>query len=159
MSDSDGDPPRKKRTIVGGRPRGKDKPGAEIPRGVEFLLKMAAIDPTFRARLIHMRGTASQTIGFKLSFSEAMILEAVPEDQLQAMIDAMPVSDEERSTLLTLAPQSRLPADSPLLATLGIRPEWTEPPPRPPQTRGIRPDLPIKKPRPPRTKGIRPDDD
>ena len=156
MSNSD-DRPRKKRTIVGGRPRGKTKPGAKIPRGVELVLKMAAIDPTFRARLIHMRGTASKTIGFKLTFSEAMILEAAPEEQLLAMIDAMPVSDEEREALLSAAPGSRPAPDSPLLATLGIRPERTQEPPRPPQTRGIRPDWPRKKPPPPQTKGIRPD--
>jgi len=159
MDKSGGEGPRKRRTIVGGRPRGKDKPGTEIPRGVETLLKMAAIDPDFRRRLIQLRGTASKELGFKLTSSEAMILKSAPEDQLQAMIDAMPVSDDERSDLLSLAPQTGLPSDPSLLTTLGIRPEPTEKPPRPPPTRGIRPDLPIKPPRPPRSKGIRPDED
>jgi len=159
MNDSDGDRTDRKRTIVGGRPKGKDKPGAEIPRGVEILLKMAAIDSVFRLRLIHMRGQASKDLGFKLTFAEAMILEAVPEDQLQTMIDAMPVSDEERSILLSAVPQSKRPSDSPLLATLGIRPEWEDVPGLPPQTRGIRPDLPDRAPPPPQPKGIRPDED
>jgi hypothetical protein len=130
-----------------------------MPRGVEMLLKMAAIDPAFRQRLIRMRGKASRTLGFKLTFSEARILKSVPEDQLQAMIDAMPVSDDERNALLSMAPQSQLPADSPLLSTMGTRPEWTETPSRPPPTRGIRPDLPGKPPRPVGPKGIRPDED
>jgi hypothetical protein len=158
MNDSDSDRTDKERTIVGGRPKGQHASDSEIPRGVEILLKVAAIDPTFRQRLIHMRGQAAKTLGFKLTFSEAMILEAVPEKQLQTMIDAMHVSDEERGVLVAVAPQSKLPSDSPLLATLGIRPEWTEDPPSPPRTRGIRPDLP-KRGRPPRTKGIRPDED
>jgi hypothetical protein len=160
VSNSDDERPRKKRTIVGGRPRGKTKPGAKIPRGVELMLKMAAIDPTFRARLIHMRGTASKTIGLELAFSEAMILEAVPEDQLQAMIDAMPVSDDERDALRSLAPETRLPSDSPLLASMGIRPGGVDDvPPAYYQTRGLGTDLPPRKPPSQRSKGIRPDKD
>jgi hypothetical protein len=156
MKDSDGDRPDRKRTIVGGRPKAEGGPGADIPRGVEIVLKMAAIDPTFRKRLIHMRGQASRDLGFKLKLSEAMILEAVPEDQLQAMIDAMQVSDDERARLSALAPEKRLPSDSPLLATMGIRPEWNADAAALRQTRGIRPDDV-----PPRgqTKGIRPEDD
>jgi len=157
MNHSDGDRTDKKRTIVGGRPQGKAKPGAEIPRGVEVLLKMAALDPIFRKRLTHMRGQASQDLGFKLAFSEAMILEAVPEKQLQAMIDAMPVSDQERELLLSASTPWRTREDSPLLATMGIRPEMPEW--RPLQTRGIEPDLPPKRRRGPQTKGIRPDED
>jgi hypothetical protein len=157
MNHSDGDRTDTTRTIVGGRPQGKTKPGAEIPRGVEILLKMAAIDPIFRKRLIHMRGQASQDLGFKLAFSEAMILEAVPEKQLQSMIDAMRISDEEREVLLSVSTPWRTREDSPLLATLGIRPDMPER--RPGRTRGIEPDLPPKRRRGPQTKGIRPDED
>jgi hypothetical protein len=117
---------------------------------------MAAVDPTFRKRLIHMRGQASKDLGFKLKFSEAMILEAVPEDQLEAMIDAMQVSDDERDVLASLAPENRLPADSPLLASMGIRPDRDAYSAAARQTRGIRPDVVLPR---RRTKGIRPDDD
>jgi hypothetical protein len=39
------------------------------------------------------------------------------------MVDAMPVSDEERGVLESVNPLNRAPDDSPLQATMGIRPE------------------------------------
>ena len=42
-------------TIVGGRPAGKSSHGGSIPRGMEILLKRAAIDEEFRQRLLEER--------------------------------------------------------------------------------------------------------
>jgi hypothetical protein len=159
MKDSDGDRADRKRTIVGGRPKAKDKAGSEVPRGVAIVLKMAAMDAMFAQRLIHMRGQAAKDIGVELTFAEAMVLEAAPEEQLQAMIDAMPVSDEERQTLKAVAPRWTARYDASQLASMGIRPEVNPDYPGLYQTRGIRPDWPDDIPPRKRSKGIRPDDD
>lgn len=157
MNDSDGDRVDGKRTIVGGRPHGR-KP-KRIPRGIETLIKRAAIDPAFRQRLFEHKDQAAREIGLKLSMAESIMLGTVRDAQLNAMIDRMQVSDEERRALLE---RSMLPdtntASAPPPATLGMQPDL-EGGPSSPVTRGIRPDLPEEGPRPPQSKGIRPDQD
>jgi hypothetical protein len=144
MSKSDDERMDKERTIVGGRPLGTSAAGAAIPRGVEMLLKLAAIDPTFCERLVHMRGQAAKDLGYELTFSEAMVLEAVPEKQLRNMIAAMPVSEEERGVLNSVNPLRRVADDSPLLATMGIRPELYDLAGSPLQSQDTQPDPPIQ---------------
>jgi hypothetical protein len=145
MNHSEGDEPggQDKRTIVGGRPRGR-KPRGRIPRGIETLLKRAALDPDFRQRLLDQRGKAAGEIGLRLTMAETVILASVPRKQLTGMIDRMQVSEEERRVLLeqTSAAPDAPPDTAP--ATLGTRPEMEddlegELPPAP-ATRGIRPD-------------------
>ena len=147
MNDSEGDPTdgqRERRTIVGGRPRGQKPSGIKIPRGIETLIKRAALDPAFRQRLLDERGQAARALGLKLTMAEAMILISVPRAQLAGMIDRMQVSDAERRALLeqASAPPGAPAADppGPAPATLGIRPDLEDEPPPAPATRGIRPD-------------------
>ena len=46
-------------TIVGGRPPGSGQPIGDIPRGIEILLKKAAVDPAFQELLLRQRGRRS----------------------------------------------------------------------------------------------------
>ena len=39
-------------TIVGGRPPGCGQPVGQIPRGIEVLVKKAAVDPEFKTLLL-----------------------------------------------------------------------------------------------------------
>ena len=157
MNDSDSDPTENKRTSAGARPRGRKL--KKVPRGVETLIKRAAIDPAFRKRLFEHRNQAAREVGLELTMAESIILGTVRDAQLHAMIDAMQVSDEERRALLDRAPLPNadpVPAVPP--AAPGIQPDLAGEPFLP-RTRGIRPDLPEEPPRPSKPKGIRPDDD
>ena len=53
-------------TIVGGWPPGSGKPLGPIPRGIEVLVKKAAVDPQFRRLLLEKRGEAAKEIGLAL---------------------------------------------------------------------------------------------
>jgi len=53
-------------TIVGGRPPGCGQPVEPIPRGIEVLIKKAAVDPEFRSLLIEKRDAAAREIGLAL---------------------------------------------------------------------------------------------
>jgi len=185
MSDGDGrgiEQPAVKTTIVGGRPPGPGKGVGEIPRGIEVLVKKASVDPAFREVLLERRAGAAAGIGLELEPAEAMMLDAVPAGQLEAVIDSTEVSADRRRAFLGKAAAVMLAAlgaavapgcDEVVPAPKGIRPD---PPPEPPEpktetpttgtgpkpvtrvpvTDGIRPDPPPK-PAPPVTEGIRPD--
>ena len=78
--------PAVKTTIVGGRPPGPGKPVGPIPRGIEVLIKKAAVDPEFRTVLLEKRAAAADEIGLVLDPAEAMMLKAAPAAQLDAII-------------------------------------------------------------------------
>jgi biopolymer transport protein ExbD len=75
-----------KTTIVGGRPPGSGKHVGEIPRGIEVLIKKAAVDTGFKALLLARRSGAAGEIGLVLQPSEAAMIDAVPAGQLEAII-------------------------------------------------------------------------
>ena len=52
-------------TIVGGRPPGSGHPVGQIPRGIEVLLKKAAVDGKFRELLLRAPSQAAETIGLE----------------------------------------------------------------------------------------------
>jgi len=143
-------------TIVGGRPPGSGQPVGPIPRGIEVLVKKAAVDPEFKAILLERRAEAAGAIDLDLTPAEAMMLRAVPADQLEAIIARTEVAQEHRRAFLGNAAAAMLAAIA--LASQGCtlgsrpdRPKKTEPkkaesPPPPP--RGIRPDVPEKADRP-----------
>ncbi|MFI5337683.1 MAG: hypothetical protein ACHQ5A_12920, partial [Opitutales bacterium] len=100
-------------TIVGGRPPGCGKAVGGVPRGIEVLVKKAAVDPEFRSLLLSERGQAARSIGLELSAAESMMLSAVPAAQLRSIIAA------------TTVPPSHMPAflgkvAAVMLAALGI---------------------------------------
>jgi hypothetical protein len=84
-------------TIVGGRPPGGGANVGDIPRGVEVLVKKAAVDPAFKNIL-------------KLSPAEEAMLAAVPEAQLHAIIARTKVSPSLRPAFLGYAAAAMLAA-------------------------------------------------
>ena len=89
-----------KTTIVGGRPPGSGKPVGPIPRGIEVLIKKAAIDAEFRHLLLEKRAEAAREIGLALDPAEALMLKAAPADQLEAIIARTTVAPSVRAAFL-----------------------------------------------------------
>lgn len=57
-----------------------------IPRGIEVLVKKAAVDADFRRLLLEQRSDAAAAIGLVLQPSEAMLLRQIPAEQLELII-------------------------------------------------------------------------
>lgn len=122
-------------TIVGGRPPGMGKGQVTIPRGIDVLVKKASVDPEFRVRLLEERAEAAREIQLELSRAEAAMLNTVPRDQIERIIEKTTVPDEHRRVFLGKIGAAMLAVLGFGLSgcfVTGIRPEFT----------GIRPDDP-----------------
>jgi len=97
-------------TIVGGRPPGSGQSVGDIPRGIEILVKKAAVDPKFKELLLSKRAEAADEIGLKLDPAEAMMLQAAPAEQLEVVIDRTVVPREHRRVFLGKAAAAMLAA-------------------------------------------------
>ena len=87
-------------TIVGGRPPGSGRNNVAVPRGIEVLVKKAAVDAEFRTLLLEQRGTAAASIELQLDPAESAILNAIPQTQLARIVDQTVVGSELRSAFL-----------------------------------------------------------
>ena len=87
-------------TIVGGRPPGCGRRDTAVPRGIEVLVKKAAVDEGFRGKLLAERGAAAAVIGLQLDAAESAMLHAIPEEQLGQIIRQTVVPPEQRSAFL-----------------------------------------------------------
>ena len=123
-------------TIVGGRPPGGGANVGDVPRGVEVLLKKAAVDPKFKKLLLGKRAEAAEAIALKLEPAEAAMLNAVPETQLDAIVANTKVSPSVSPAFLGYAGGVMLAALG--TATLGCNGDGDTGP----TTEGIRPDRP-----------------
>lgn len=92
--------PAVKTTIVGGRPPGCGSSIGPIPRGIEILIKKAAVDPEFRTVLLEQRSAAARELELTLEPAEAAMLDSVPAAQLEAIIAGTKVPEETRRMLL-----------------------------------------------------------
>lgn len=119
-----------------------------IPRGIEVLVKKAAVDPTFKTLLLERRAEAAEQIGLALDPAELLMLRAVPREHLEAIIARTSVPDEHRRAFLgqvaaamlaALGMTGAIEAAAGIPAAGGIRA-----PEAPPAPTGIRPDLPEK---------------
>ncbi len=168
-------------TIVGGRPPGSGRNTGTIPRGIEVLVKKAAVDPEFRELLFEQRGAAAATIELELDPAENAMLNAIPREQLAQIVSQTTVPVEQRRVFLGRLAVAMLAVlgvglagCKPEVTSLGIQPErpgtdgirpdrpTNAPPPlQPPAPAGVRPDLPSTNPpstnRPYLTRGIQPD--
>jgi hypothetical protein len=124
--------PAVKTTIVGGRPPGPGKGLGPIPRGIEVLIKKAAVDPAFKRLLLETRDEAAREIDLALDPAEAMMLRAAPRGQLEAIIARTRVHPTVRSAFLGRAAAVMLVA----LGAGAVGCEDTSP------VDGIRPDVP-----------------
>ena len=113
-------------TIVGGRPPGSGQPIGPIPRGIEILLKKAAVDAEFRELLLADPNRATATIELTLEDVEQAMLQTIPKEQLAAIIDQTEVPEPYRRIFLGTAAASMLTllTGGVILSTctLGIRP-------------------------------------
>jgi hypothetical protein len=123
-------------TIVGGRPPGGGVNVGDIPRGVEVLIKKAAVDPAFKKVLLEKRAGAADAIALRLEPAEAAMIAAVPEAQLDAIVANTKVNASLRPAFLGYAAGVMLAALG--TATLGCNGEGDPGP----STEGIRPDRP-----------------
>jgi hypothetical protein len=108
-----------------------------IPRGVEVLVKKAVVDPAFKKILLETRARAADDIALKLSPSEAAMLDAVPAEQLRAIIGRTKVSPNLRPAFLGCAAGA-------MLAALGTAAYADDPGEWDMRTTGIAPDIPPK---------------
>jgi len=150
-------------TIVGGRPPGSGQSVGDIPRGIEILVKKAAVDPQFKELLLSKRAEAAGGIGLELDPAEAMMLRAAPAEQLEAVIDRTVVPKQHRRVFLGKAAAAMLAAlalgkagcyvENKPYVTTGSAPDMPPGPDVPPEptSRGSRSDEPEM------TLGIRPD--
>ncbi len=155
-----------------GMPSGRAAPPTDdgrslkIPRGIEVLLKKAAVDPEFRQLLLEQRGASAASIALDLASSEEALLRAIPSPQLERIIAHTVVPMEQRrvflgrvaAAMLALVGVGLAGCDQPGGEPAGISPDRpgdtnAVPPPRPagtnkpepapaPATRGITPDRP-----------------
>lgn len=113
-------------------PEDRNMTGA-IPRGIEVLVKKASVDTEFRADLINRRAEVAADIGLDLDPAEIAMINTIPEDHLEAIIDRTEVKPESRRVFLGKVASLMLAA---LGATVvGCAPEE-------PGVDGIRPDRP-----------------
>jgi hypothetical protein len=171
-------------TIVGGRPAAVRNNGRNQPRGLELLMKKAAVDAEFKQKLISGRSIFAAAIGVPLDPAEKGMLDAMPASQLEQLVSLTPVAEPQRSllktasaaalvALLAQAALAPLPVGATSPAGGGSAVSQQEPktmPPvgsRPPSTLeddgrdtwagGARPDLPEDLEDDRMTRGIRPD--
>ncbi len=109
-------------TIVGGRPPGSGQSVGDIPRGIEVLIKKAAVDPVFRDLLLARRAEAADGIGLRLEPTEAMMLATVPGGQLESIIAHTSVPQEHRRAFLGQAAAAMLAAVGAIATTTA--PAW-----------------------------------
>ena len=106
-----------------------------IPRGIEVLVKKAAVDAEFRALLLEERAEAAKEIALDLEPAEAAMLGAIPASQLEAIISSTKVDAKVRPAFLGKAAAV-------MIAALGVSGASCDV--FKPATRGISPDRPPK---------------
>ena len=89
--------------VVGGQ-TSRERARAEVPMGIERVLRKAASDERFARRLLADRGAALDDSGLALTSAERAILTAASDDQLGSMIHQLaPASPGRRGLLRRLA--------------------------------------------------------
>jgi hypothetical protein len=117
----------------------------DIPRGIEVLIKKAAVDAEFKAVLLQRRAAAADEIGLVLEPAEKAMLAAMPQEQLEAVIARTQVSPEHRRVFLgkTAAAMLAVVGGAIVLygmtATAGVRARKKIRP-----DGGVRPDRPVE---------------
>lgn len=150
-------------TIVGGRPPAQGRVAGNIPRGIEVLVKKAAVDPDFHRQLLAKRAGVAQEIELELTQAETLMINTIPQAQLNAIIANTQVPEPERRAFLGRLGTMMLAAIGATackvfrMAPGGARPDT---PTVNPETtiEGIQPDDPTATPGPNVETGIRPDD-
>jgi len=74
-----------------------------IPRGIEVLVKKAAVDSIFKDILLEKRAEAAESIGLRLDPTEVAMLTSIPAAQLSAIIAGTKVSPGIRTAFMGYA--------------------------------------------------------
>ncbi len=127
-------------TIVGGRPPETSDGLPPVPTGIEQLLRLAAVDDSFRAVLLERRGDAAGAAGVDLTPNEKAILKAIPEAQIAGMSQHLPPPTPQRRAFLRQA------AASAVVVLGGAALSSCDGCMQPAVTRGAQPDLPPPRP-------------
>ena len=104
----------------------------QVPRGVEVLLKKAAVDPDFKETLLEERSAAATRIDLTLDPAEAAMLDAAPQAHLEKIIAETRVAPQHRRAFLGKVAAL-------MLAAIGVQNVQCE---CEPATRGMRSDRP-----------------
>lgn len=108
-----------------------------FPRGIEVLLKKAAVDPEFRALLLDDLEKAAEMIALELDPVERSMLKTMPPKQLAIIIDRTTVPQAQRRAFLGTAAAAMLAALTGVSnAHAGGEPQWGQGS----STGGIRPN-------------------
>ncbi|MDJ0764558.1 MAG: hypothetical protein QNJ97_16390 [Myxococcota bacterium] len=91
-------------TIVGGQPNGRRRhtKRVQVPVGVEKLLFLAAQDAEFKKNLMADRQATLDASGIRLRPSEALMLGAISNAGLEAMIDSIVPENPKRRKFMGL---------------------------------------------------------
>lgn len=113
------------------------RPLPPIPTGIQRLLRMAAGNRDFRARLLVERDALADEAGVELTPTERLVLRAASVEQLEAMADNLPPIARRRDFIRQSAATAAALIGGPLLiescvGTAGARPDV--PPPAPTET-------------------------
>ena len=73
----------------------------KVPRGIEVLLKKAAIDPEFRELLLNDPEAAAKSIALELAPVEQAMLKTMPAEQLAVIINQTEVPQQQRRVFLS----------------------------------------------------------
>lgn len=92
--------PSPRTTIVGGRPPDDTVSAFPVPTGIQRLLRLAAVDPRFRDRLVEQRAQVASAAGVELTVTETAVLAAIDARQLRDMIDRLPAPAAARRDFL-----------------------------------------------------------
>jgi len=87
---------------------------AKVPRGMEVLIKKAAVDAAFRDVLLGQRDGAAGRIGLRLEPAEAAMLRAIPAAQLEAVVAQTRVSPNLHAAFMTYTAAVMLAALGPV---------------------------------------------
>lgn len=150
MGEHDNEQEAVRTTIVGGRPPGSGRSNVTVPRGIEVLVKKAAVDSEFRDRLLDQRGGAAADIGLELDPAENAMLSVIPSEQLAQIIGQTTVPLEQRRVFLGRIAAAMLAVlgaglsgCEPAVQSAGVRPAPPSPTNVPPPApAGVRPDPP-----------------
>lgn len=82
----------------------------QLPRGLEVLIKKAAVDRDFCALLLARRAGAAQEIGLELTPAETAMLSLIPREQLAQTIERTEVPEHSRRAFLGKAAAAMLAA-------------------------------------------------
>lgn len=115
-------------------PNVQPSPGG-VPRGIEILIKKAAVDPAFKQLLLEKRADAAAALGLELTAAEEAMLQTLPQTQLAATVASTKVHPRLRPAFMGYAAGV-------MLAALGTATAACDNPVSPPATLGSQPDPP-----------------